>query len=148
MIERSASSLLRGSLVADLIGNPAAQANFDWEVPMNYNIEVQYIVITLTADATAGNRYLMLEFVEPAGAIMWRSSPVFAQLPSTARTYYASQSSAPNTLVYANGLQLALPPRNMLRNSWHIRSYMDAPAVGDQLSAIRIAYIRHTCQVA
>lgn len=138
----SSSQLHRGAVTTNLIGNPAPGANFHWAVPALYNIEVHYISLTLTNDANAANRNLTLQFREPGGAVMWRSSPIFVQLATIVRTYYASQSNAPITIVYPNALQLALPPQNLLRYGWFIDSEIGSIQAGDQLSEIRITYIR------
>lgn len=137
------SDILRGSLQIDQPANPGAGGNFSYIVPPRFAIEILSCTFTLTTDANVANRNVTVSIFAPAGPSTYRCSPVFVQLATTTRTYVASHQHSPNTIIYPLALQLPIPSRYILYPNWEFATLVDGVQVGDQISGIAIAYMRH-----
>ena len=143
MIGQLYSPLLRGALTLVQVANPAAGAMFQWPVPSNFNIELQFIRFLFTTDANVANRNVAFNIQSPAGTVMYRSAHPIVHVASTGLIYYASQGSQTNLIIGGNALPLIIPPNLILTQLWTINSTAVAVQAGDQFSDIWIAYIRH-----
>ena len=137
------SDIMRGSVITEALAAPGAGAVFDYVLPGFFNYELQFLTFQLTASAAVANRNVTITIEDDTPNLLWRCSPIIVQTAGQVRTYHASQLSAPNTIVYPNALQLALPPRNLLRPGYHISLAIDAMDAADQITDIFIHLIRH-----
>jgi hypothetical protein len=136
------ADIVRGSIQAETIPDPAAGTEIHYVVNDAYVIEPIAMRFIFTCSAAAANRNVTVIIRAGDGRQLWRSAPIVVQTASQGRTYFAGRSFAPNTIIYPNALQLPLPNGILLPELWSIGTLTDAIDVGDQFAAVYLWYIR------
>ncbi len=124
------------------IPNPVAGANWQYIVPANTSLEIISIYFSITCDANAGNRYLMVTFDD--GGVQFHESVQLQKVVASASQF--AIFGAGLTTIAASPITrstAALPIGLLLQPTWRINSSVFDKQAGDQLSGIRILTRRY-----
>ena len=127
-------------IVTTDVTDPAAGANFDYDVPDNARIEPIALRFSFAADANAANRYPMLIALVPTSQLLIGASDAAITANETIAIHFVTglanniDLTGDNLLVVASSDQMFLNPGDSLQSA-----ILNIQA-GDQISNIRFRY--------
>jgi hypothetical protein len=131
----------RGFREVATLANPAAGADLTIPLEGRYVTRLLALALTLTADATVGDRRVLVRYVDGAGRIYAASGAAVDVPESTAATFYFNVHQPELATVNGNNHLVPLSPL-FLPPGHSLTAHIFTAGAADQLSGISVTWER------